>query len=230
MGHRTSCHRRGGSTRLCQGDFLASMTMRSGYPSSLTSTCLLQGGAKGGCRSRTAVPSTQCETLPKACRSEATPSATPAPAFRTGSPTRNAGPSSVQAASATATAVSEEQQIDDQVGDRTSDHVDRQPLLPTPAAVSRAVLHRRTPPAFGAGPSRPHWYYGPRARSDHVSFVTSTTGRGSSGRGRELMDPAGNQSVDGPSEQPPRALETPVLEADRLLRGEIRRSCAIFWV
>src|SRR5207247_7588794 len=104
------------------------------YRSSLTTTCRLQGGAKGGCRSRTAVPSTQCETLPKACRSEATPTATPAPAFRTGSPTRNAGPSSVQAASATATAVSEEQQIDDQVGDRTSDHVDRQPLLPTPAA------------------------------------------------------------------------------------------------
>src|SRR5437667_12521069 len=109
-----------------------------------------------------------------------------APALRHGT---RAG-SSVQAASATATAVSEEQEIDDHVYDRTSDHVDRQPLLPTPATVSRAVLHRRAPPASGADPSARSGYYGPRTRSDHVSFVTSPNGRGSSGSRRELTDRA----------------------------------------
>src|SRR5439155_23929234 len=49
---------------------------------------------------------------------------------------------SVQASSSAST-VSEEEEIHDQVDDRTSDRVDRQPLLPTPATVPGAFLHRR---------------------------------------------------------------------------------------
>src|SRR5207245_8092775 len=67
-GHRTTRHRKGGSTRLCRGGLLASTKSRSGRPSSLTSTCRMQRGATRGCRSRTAVPSTQCGTPPEACR------------------------------------------------------------------------------------------------------------------------------------------------------------------
>src|SRR5206468_1933565 len=63
-------------------------------------------------------------------------------------------PSSVWAASASA--VSEEQEIHDQVDDRTSDRVDRQPLLPTPATVPGALLHRRHLLRRRAGPFHPH--------------------------------------------------------------------------
>src|SRR6266480_5105630 len=63
-------------------------------------------------------------------------------------------PSSVWAASAST--VSEEQEIDDQVDDRTSDRVYRQPLLPTPATVPGALLHRRHLLRHRGGPFHPH--------------------------------------------------------------------------
>ena len=59
-------------------------------------------------------------------------------------------------ASSSASTVSEEQEIHDQVDDRTSDRVDRQPLLPTPATVPGALLLRRHLLRHRGGPFHPH--------------------------------------------------------------------------
>src|SRR5207302_5187565 len=71
------------------------------------------------------------------------------------SPVRNTFLSSVRASSCAST-VSEEQEIHDQVDDHASDHVDRQPLLPTPATVLGALPHRRHLLRLGGGPFHPH--------------------------------------------------------------------------
>src|SRR5438132_9842142 len=71
------------------------------------------------------------------------------------SPVRNTFLSSVRASSCAST-VSEEQEIHDQVDDRTGDRVDRQPLLPTPATVPGALPHRRHLLRLGGGPFHPH--------------------------------------------------------------------------
>src|SRR5436853_1685808 len=102
------------------------------------------------------------------------------------SPVRSTFLSSVRASSCAST-VSEEQEIHDQVDDRTSDHVARQPLLPTPATVPGALPHRRHLLRLGVDPSTHTGYYGPHARSEHVSFVTSPTWDAERGRVRKTV-------------------------------------------